>query len=82
MVARLSAQKDKSLAKSNNSAVSIPAPARGATADIVQVAKYWQFRSAALRQEIERDGAVIRLRNGAIKEHPALRAEIAAMWLS
>lgn len=33
----------------------------------------------ALRQEIERDGAVIRLRNGGIKEHPALRAEIAAM---
>jgi phage terminase small subunit len=32
-----------------------------------------------LRQEIERDGAVIRLRNGAVKEHPALKAEIAAM---
>jgi phage terminase small subunit len=33
----------------------------------------------ALRQEIARDGAVIRLRNGAVKEHPALKAEIAAM---
>jgi hypothetical protein len=33
----------------------------------------------ALRQEIARDGAVIRLRNGAIKEHPALKAEIAVM---
>jgi P27 family predicted phage terminase small subunit len=36
-------------------------------------------RIRALRQEIERDGAVIRLRNGAIREHPALKAEIAAM---
>jgi phage terminase small subunit len=33
----------------------------------------------ALRQEIARDGAVIRMRNGAVKEHPALKAEIAAM---
>ena len=36
-------------------------------------------RIYALREEIEHDGAVIRSRNGAIKEHPALRAEIAAM---
>lgn len=33
----------------------------------------------ALRQEIEHDGAVIRLRNGAIREHPALKAEVAVM---
>jgi len=33
----------------------------------------------SLRQEITRDGAVIRSRNGGIKEHPALKAEVACM---
>jgi hypothetical protein len=33
----------------------------------------------ALREEINRDGAVVRLRNGSIREHPALKAEVAIM---
>src|SRR5262245_2788485 len=36
-------------------------------------------RVRMLREEIARDGAVVRLRNGGVKEHPALRAEIACM---
>ncbi len=36
-------------------------------------------RIHALREEIAEDGPVIRLRNGGVREHPALRAEIAAM---
>jgi hypothetical protein len=35
-------------------------------------------RIGMLREEIQRDGAVIRVR-GVVKEHPALRAEIATM---
>lgn len=36
-------------------------------------------RIGMLREEIDRDGAVVRLRNGSIKEHPALKAEVAIM---
>jgi Phage terminase, small subunit len=36
-------------------------------------------RIGALRDEIAEDGAVIHLRGGGVREHPALRAEISAM---
>ena len=36
-------------------------------------------RATTLRAAIEADGVVLRLTNGAVREHPALKAELAAM---
>jgi hypothetical protein len=33
-------------------------------------------RAEMLREEIDRDGATIRLKNGALKDHPALKHEL------